>query len=117
MREIGFRGLPRTTVGFAAALTLFAFAHAAGAMPGQPQESPAVPPARAQPDSAPAKVAPVSTPKPKGMLLYKKPKGMVLYNRPVFHNGHVVFWHGPLRGGAASAHPKRQAAGFPYPCR
>jgi TRAP-type uncharacterized transport system substrate-binding protein len=37
------------------------------------------------------------------MLLYKKPKGMVLYNKPVFHNGHVVFWHGASRGAASAA--------------
>jgi len=109
MREIGFRRFSRTTVGIATALILFALAHAAGAMPVQPQESPAVQQAPAQPDAAPAKAAPVATPKPKGMLLYKKPKGMVLYNKPAFHNGHLVFWHGPWRGGAASVAPTPNA--------
>ena len=105
MREIGFRRFPRTTVGIATALILFALAHAAAAMPVRPQESPAVQQAPAPPDSAPAKAEPVATPQPKGTLLYKKPKGMVLYNKPAFHNGHLVFWHGPWRGGAASVAP------------
>lgn len=27
--------------------------------------------------------------------------GMVRYDHPVFHNGHIVLWHGPWRGGTA----------------
>ena len=84
----------------AALLTAPAMAYAAGAP--QPQEAPPPQEAPAQAESAPA-AAPKEPAPPRGM-------GMVRYSRPVFHNGHLVLWHGAWRGGGGVRMQSGEAA-------
>jgi TRAP-type uncharacterized transport system substrate-binding protein len=98
IRGTDFRGLWRGAARFAlviaaaSAAPALAFA-AGGAKPPdaapQTQEAPAP-----QPESAPAEPDKASAPRGAG--------GMVRYNRPVFHNGHLVLWHGAWRGGGGA---------------
>jgi TRAP-type uncharacterized transport system substrate-binding protein len=50
---------------------------------------------------------------------HAQPAGMVRYNHPVFHNGHVVLWHGRWRGGARrrAAVPVARSAPAPAPAK
>ena len=90
--------MTRTTLRIAAALTLLPLAHAAGATPMQPQETPAqeAPP---QPQAAQASADAASPPPHRRAVVHN---GMVRYDKPIFHNGHRVLWHGAWRDGVSS---------------
>jgi TRAP-type uncharacterized transport system substrate-binding protein len=80
-----------STVGISAAV------HAAGGV-AQPQETAQAQEPQAQSDSAPA----ASSEKSEKTAPSLRPGVMVRYNKPVFHNGHLVLWHGAWRGGGGT---------------
>ena len=89
------RGAGRMALALAAASMTATLACAAGVVTqAQAQTTPAAQEAAPQPASAPAQTDSNATPPKRG------PGGMVRYDKPVFHNGHLVLWHGAAwRGG------------------
>jgi TRAP-type uncharacterized transport system substrate-binding protein len=100
------RGPTLAAFALAGALALPGAAYAAGAQPPVPQiATPAPEPAKPV-EAAPAPVE--KAPMQRGL------GGMVRYEKPIFHNGHMVLWHGAWRDGG---HAARQSLIKPTPAR
>jgi TRAP-type uncharacterized transport system substrate-binding protein len=102
----GSRGSSLASLALASLFAIPSAAYAVGAQPTPPQiATPAPEPAKPV-EIAPAPVEKEAAPRRLG--------GMVRYGRPVFHNGHLVLWHGAWRDGG---HAARESLIKPAPAR